>query len=236
MDELLLGKGTVAAEGLAARAAEISELIQKSFPQKPLSQVQTEFEATIKSAPATPNAAVAGLCSLVREQAALTIEDLKSLEMWLMIKVPEVSDGNNFGVDVQNFVLGELKALRAEVTAMLDCVSTYHGAKAAVLEKLVKPTTKTVDEESKTEKDGDKTTVKTSKTEKASSKEEPPLLDYVMQAAAIDAKEYHTCYLRLTDMRNAYVKVNLLYGKNKKRLTDPRGDGEGSRSNAMSMF
>ena len=100
--------------------------------------MQAEFEATIKAAPATPNAAVAGLCSLVREQAALTIEDLKGLEMWLMIKVPEVSDGNNFGVDVQNFVLGELKTLRTEVTAMLDCVSAYHGAKAAVLEKLVK--------------------------------------------------------------------------------------------------
>jgi hypothetical protein len=100
----------------------------------------------------------------------------------------------------------------------------------------VKPTTKTVDEESKTEKDGDKTTVKSSKTEKASSKEEPPLLDYVLQAAAVDAKEYYACYMRLTDIRNAYVKINLLYSKNKKRLADPRGDGEGSRSNSMSMF
>jgi len=236
MDEMLLAKGAATADALAARAAEISELMKNSFPQKALSQVQAEFEATIKSAPGTPNAAVAGLCSLVREQAAHTIEDLKSLEMWLLLKVPEVSDGNNFGVDVQNFVLGEIKTLRAEVAAMLDCGSTYHGAKAAILEKLVKPTTKTVDEESKTEKEGDKTTVKQSKTEKASSKEEPPLLDYVMQAAAVDVKEYHACFMRLTDMRNAYVKVNLLYSKNRKRLADPRGDGEGTRSNAMSMF
>jgi len=156
--------------------------------------------------------------------------------MWLFIKVPEVSDGNNFGVDVQNFVMTELKGLRTEITAMLDCVSAYHAAKAAVLEKVVKPKTKTVDEESKTETEGDKTTVKSSKTEKVASKEEPPLPDYVKQAAAIDVKEYHACYLRLTDIRNAYVKAHLLYSKNAKRLADPRGDGEGSRSNAMSMF
>jgi hypothetical protein len=118
MMEMLLAKGAATADTLDARAAELSELIQSSFPQKPLAQVQTEFEASIKASPATPNAAVAKLCSVVREQAALTIEDLKSLEMWLMIKVPEVSDGNNFGVDVQNFVLGELKALRTEVTAI----------------------------------------------------------------------------------------------------------------------
>ena len=29
--------------------------------------------------------------------------------MWLQIKTPEVADGNNFGVEVQAFVAGELK-------------------------------------------------------------------------------------------------------------------------------
>ena len=31
------------------------------------------------------------------------------MEMWLQIKTPEVADGNNFGVEVQAFVAGELK-------------------------------------------------------------------------------------------------------------------------------
>ena len=109
-------------------------------------------------------------------------------------------------------------------------------ARAAALEKVIKPVTKTVDDEAKTEKEGDKTTVKTTKTEKCSSKEEPPLADYVKQVAALDVKEYHASYLKLTDMRNAYFKTHLLMSKNKKRLADPRGDGEGARSNSMSMF
>merc|ERR1712146_461302 len=128
------------------------------------------------------------------------------------------------------FVLGELKAVRAEVVAMLGSVSDYHGTRAAALEKIVKPATKTVDEEAKTETEGDKTTVK------SSSKDEPPLADYVKQVAALDAKEYYAAYMKLTDLRNAYFKVHLLMSKNKKRLADPRGDGEGARSNSMSMF
>merc|ERR1712070_935237 len=122
------------------------------------------------------------------------------------------------------------------VAAMLSAVSDYHGARAAALEKIVRAPTKTVDEEAKTEKEGDKTTVKSSKTEKSSTKDEPPLADYVKQVAALDAKEYYACYLKLTDMRNAYFKAHMLMSKNKKRLADPRGDGEGSRANAMSMF
>jgi hypothetical protein len=31
------------------------------------------------------------------------------VEMWLQIKTPEVADGNNFGVEVQAYVAGELK-------------------------------------------------------------------------------------------------------------------------------
>merc|ERR1712196_301782 len=103
----------------------------------------------------------------------------------------------------------------AEILPMLSVVSDYHAARAAALEK---------------------TTVKSSKTEKSSSKEEPPLADYVKQVAALDVKEYHASYLKLTDMRNAYFKTHLLMSKNKKRLADPRGDGEGARSNSMSMF
>merc|ERR1712086_924319 len=133
-------------------------------------------------------------------------------------------------------VLEQLKALRTEVQAMLGCVSEYHAARAGILEKIVRPVTKTVDEESKNEKDGDKATTKSSKTEKTSSKEEAPLPDKVKELAAVDVKEYHACYLKLTDIRNAYFKAHLMMSKNKKRLTDPRGDGEGARSNSMSMF
>ena len=62
-----------------------------NFPSKSLAQAQTEFEALVASSPGAVNAGVAELSALVVDQAALTIEDLKCLEMWLLLKTPEVS-------------------------------------------------------------------------------------------------------------------------------------------------
>lgn len=234
MDEVLLAEGEQAAAKLAPRTLEIQELIAANFAPKTLSQVQAEFEGQVTTG--AVNEHVAKLAALVRDQAVMTIEDFKALEMWIHIKVPEASDGNNFGVDVQVFVLGEMKKIRDEIAAMLDGVSDYHKKRAEGLEKIVRPTSVTTDSEKKKETEGDKVVLKESTTEKSSSKVEAPLADYIKHLAALDAKEYHACYARLTDLRNAYVKAHLMMSKNKKRLSDPRGDGEGARSNAMTMF
>lgn len=49
-------------------------------------------------------------------------------------------------------------------------------------------------------------------------------------------QEYHACYSKLVDVRNLYVKADLAVKKNAKRLTDPRGEGDGSGRNYSSMF
>ena len=52
---------------------------------------------------------------LVREQAAISIENFKAAEMWIQLKVPACSDGNNFGVSIvmeaKKMVADEKKAL-----------------------------------------------------------------------------------------------------------------------------
>jgi len=231
--------GETAMEKLPARASEIQALISQ-FAAKTLTQVSAEFEAAVASG--VVNAEVTKLSALVRDQAAQTIEDLKAIDMWLACKMPEVSDGNNFGVDVQVHVTEQLAKLRAECVAMLDAASTYHKTRSEGLEgKVVQvPTTSTdtMKEASKVTggKDGptDTKTEKTTAVEKTTAK--APLPDQIKYVAELDTKEYHACYLRLTDLRNIYVKSSMIVGKNKKRLADPRGDGDGSRSNAMSMF
>ena len=236
MDEALLSLGEEAMAKMGGRAAELQQLIESNFSAVPLASVEAEFSKALAKAPTVVNDKVAKLGALVREQAALTIEDLKAAEMWLILKTPEVSDGNNFGVDVQEFVYKQLKELKAEAAVMLDAVGAYHAARAAVVEKVVKVPSKTVDEESKTETDDGKTVKKSSKVEKTSTAVATPLPDYVAQVAAIDTKEYHACYGKLVDLRNTYIKAGLVLVKNKKRLADPRGDGEGTRSNVMTMF
>jgi len=230
----MLRSGEAAIGNLAVRAGEVQALITANFPAKSLADVQTAFEGAGVSG--APNAEVLKVGALVREQAAAAIEDFKAAEMWLFIKTPEVSDGNNFGVEVQAYVLGELVKARTEITGMIDTVHAYHLLRGATLEKIVKTPSKSTDEETKVEKDGDKTTNKSTKTSKTSASESAPLADYVKYTAALDTKEYHSCYCKLVDLRNAYVKASLIMGKNAKRLADPRGDNEGQSANYSSMY
>ncbi len=110
MEEQLLRTGEEAIAKLAGRAAEVHALVSANFAPKSLADVQASFEAVFASgAPGAINAEVVKVGTLVREQAAQAVEDLKAVEMWLQIKTPEVADGNNFGVEVQAFVAGELK-------------------------------------------------------------------------------------------------------------------------------
>jgi len=233
MEEQLLQTGEEAISKLSGRAAEVHGLVSANFAPKSLADVQASFE---KLTPGAVNAEVVKVGTLVREQAAQAVEDLKAVEMWLQIKTPEVADGNNFGVEVQAFVAGELKAMRTELLGMVDGLSAYHLLRAATVEKVVKTPSKSTDEESKVEVEGDKTTNKSSKTTKTSATEAAPLPDYLKYIAALDAKEYHACYSKLVDVRNTYVKADLAVKKNAKRLTDPRGEGDGSGRNYSSMF
>jgi len=240
MEEKCLSLGTETIGNLGGRATELDGLIATSFAPKTLSQVEEEVTTYVQklAKPSMTNEVVAKLLAVMRDQAAQAIDEFKAVEMWIHCSTPEVSDGNNFGVDVQVYVLEQLKKLRDECTPMLDAPAAYHAARGASLEKLVP--SKTAEQSSEEEKkaggkDGESKTTSVKTSTKESSKPEP-LVDYVKHLTAIDTKEYHACYVRLNDIRNAYIRANLLMSRNKKKLADPRGDGGGSRSNAMSMF
>jgi len=237
MEQQLLQTGEETISKLAGRAAEVQGLVSANFAAKSLADVQASFEAAFASgAPGAVNAEVVKVHTIVREQAAQAVEDLKAVEMWLQIKTPEIADGNNFGVEVQAFVAGELKAMRTEMLGLVDGLSAYHLLRGTTVEKVTKAPSKSTDEETKVAVEGDKTTNSSTKTTKTSASESAPLPDYVKYIAALDAKEYHACYSKLVDVRNTYVKANLALSKNSKKLNDPRGEGDGSGQNYSSMF
>merc|ERR1719408_984063 len=169
MDKFNPGEDTY--KSLGARAESIQTILNQ-FPKKTLEVVQGEFEAANLATPGAVNESVAKLSVTVRDNAAAAIEDLKALDLWLHFKIPEMSDGNNFGVDVQLAVVKEVATLKAELLAMLDAVGTYHQSRAGCLEKIVRPTSTTKDVEKQTTaekgaKDGDKSTSKETTTEKS---------------------------------------------------------------------
>lgn len=220
---------------LAARSSELSELLAAKFTHTNLEAAAVEFEANIDPDGGI-NSVVSALATLVREEAAKSIDDFKQAEMWIALKAPSISDGNNFGVDVQNYVAAELKTMRHAMQIMIDGASNYHWQRGNALEKSAKSGEQMTEESESTEKDGDKVTTKRNKATKSSSKLPPQLADYRRYTAALDVKQYHAAYSQLTDLRNCYIKARVLFEKNHKRLLDPRGDGEGGDRGVMSMF
>lgn len=183
------------------------------------------------------NAKVTALGDLVREEAAVAVGLFRAAEMWLRLKAPTVSDGNNFGVDVQNYVLGELQSMRGGMEAMVIASRDYHWSRGNGLEKLLGDDKKESMTSEVKEVEGDKTVVKSSTASKTMLCSPPGYPDYKAYVLSLDVKQYHAAFGFLTDMKNNYLKAHVLFAKNMKRLSDPRGDGEDGRSaHSMSMF
>jgi proteasome activator subunit 2 (PA28 beta) len=63
---------------------------------------------------------------------------VSAIKLFVQLNVPRIEDGNNFGVGVQEEVLGELN--RAEDTSfnMLESMTKYHMARAKLISKMTK--------------------------------------------------------------------------------------------------
>merc|ERR1719152_913719 len=94
------------------------------------------MKPSVEAARGSVNQKVAELSSLVREEAAVAAAQFRAAEMWIRLKAPAVSDGNNFGVDVQNYVLGELQAMRTGMETMVVCGRDYYWTRGQGLDKL----------------------------------------------------------------------------------------------------
>jgi hypothetical protein len=235
---LMTGEETIAS--FLARADALGQVIAGTFPDKPLDAVEAEMAGLVtigSNGKPGSNAVVTKLVALVRAHSAMAQADFKKAEMWLYLKQPSISDGNNFGVDVQNYVLEQLKGMRESLTTMVNCVADYHWQRASGLDKLPGEKKEETTSSESTDVEGDKTTKKASNGSKTTATMSAPVEDYVKYVAALDTKQYHSAFCQLTDLQNCYIKAHVLFERNAKRLRDPRGEGSsGDRGNVMSMF
>jgi len=239
--DAMLEEGAQAVAALPTHASRIAGLLGTHFPAQTLEAVHNLMKPSVDQAKGGVNAKVAELSSLVREEAAVAAAQFRACEMWIRLKAPAVSDGNNFGVDVQNYVLGELQAMRSSMESMVVSGRDYYWARGQGLEKLFgddKATTSSK-EDKVSEKDGDKVSEKlsTSKSSSSTTSKPPAYPDYHEYVVCLDVRQYHLVFNHLTDMRNNYLKAHVLFAKNIKKLSDPRGEGgDGRGGNVMSMF
>merc|ERR1711904_235943 len=74
-----------------------------------------------------------------REELAALVETLLEVEAWLSLSIPAVSDGNNFGVEIQEHMLKMLVAKKDSTKAMLDGLNKYFTDRGDLWGKAIFP-------------------------------------------------------------------------------------------------
>ncbi|CAB4036779.1 Proteasome activator complex subunit 3 [Paramuricea clavata] len=66
------------------------------------------------------------------------MENCNSVKTWIQLLIPRIEDGNNFGVSIQEDILGEVTRIEAEAASFLDQISRYFITRGKVVSKVVK--------------------------------------------------------------------------------------------------
>jgi len=173
-----------------------------------------------------------------REELAALVETLLQLETWLTLSIPTVSDGNNFGVEIQEFVVKMLIAKKDAAKALLDGLNGYHTARADMWGKAVFPVSvkKTSSQGEKSSSGGEKDT-----NEKSTSKDEATShsmvhTDALVAIAGLDTQHYFNLKMIFNEMFKTYAVVHDSIKKNMQKLKNPRGEESRGGGGGISMF
>merc|ERR1712232_398407 len=154
--------------------------------------------------------------------------------------VPQMEDGNNFGVSVQMVVSKHLKSIRDGSVERMKSLSKCYSERADAMDKIgAKTATVSVTKTSTTSsttggKDGDEN--KTSNTEVTENKESGSLQPddaRVKHVISIDVFWYYELRATLNALIASYLTIFDNMDKNAEKLTCPKGSGGNGISMAM---
>eukprot|EP00948_MAST-09A_sp_MAST-9A-sp1_P004055 g4055.t1 len=120
---------------------EANEIINKSFPDK-IMQLTKLYESLKGIASESGVFSTEGVTSsaLLFTKINFEIIDLcyilDSLELWLQLKIPKISDGGNFGVEIQEEVLAMLHNGKRSGMSVLDAITKYYFQRGHMLSEL----------------------------------------------------------------------------------------------------
>ncbi|CAI5444707.1 unnamed protein product [Caenorhabditis angaria] len=81
---------------------------------------------------------LAKLMDEVRPKLREAVEMTNTVKMWITLLIPRIEDGNNFGVGIQEEVLGEVRNVESEAASFLDQMSRYFTSRGKLITKIAK--------------------------------------------------------------------------------------------------
>ena len=109
--------------GIDGRVSALSE--------RSLADVEASYRGSITAGNPAVNAELAELLTYVRSEAAACVLNLRKIERFIVLHVPKVEDGNNFGVAIQMETNKMVQVQGLAVKALLDKLPDYHKDRAA---------------------------------------------------------------------------------------------------------
>ncbi|KAL5238867.1 hypothetical protein ACI65C_006277 [Semiaphis heraclei] len=84
------------------------------------------------------NKHIVDITKIIKTNVKQLAEDTNALKMWVLLLIPKIEDGNNFGVSVQEVTLAKIQQFEKEATNYLEKISRYHASRGKLITKVCK--------------------------------------------------------------------------------------------------
>eukprot|EP01082_Thalassiosira_pseudonana_P012682 g11441.t1 g11441 contig5:866206-866985(-) len=227
--------------GPATLADLTSILASAPHSASSLSDAESAFAALLASSSSVEqtNATVDTLYNSVRSALSTGVSQIRTLERFVMLHIPQMEDGNNFGVTVQMMFGKLLKEEREKMEKALGDSSKYYEKRADAVDKFThlpktstSETTSTSSSTATGGKEGDESktsssTVKETKVTTPVDTSGMPNVHRVKALAALDAQMYMELMGALQSTVDGWCVILDNLEKNWEKLENPRGKGYG---------
>eukprot|EP00658_Telonema_sp_P-2_P000773 TRINITY_DN10279_c0_g1_i1.p1 TRINITY_DN10279_c0_g1~~TRINITY_DN10279_c0_g1_i1.p1 ORF type:complete len:279 (-),score=91.11 TRINITY_DN10279_c0_g1_i1:336-1172(-) len=224
---------------IPAKIGALDQAVASKF-SKSLAEVESFCRDAVKAKLAEEkpsetglNADITEMSSFARAELATSMDTLRSLELWLHLSVPQISDGNNFGVEIQEHIIKRVEAAKVAAKTQFDGLKSYHSDRAGAWEKSVfaSTTKQSWSEDAKQTTGGEKPEETTTNSSSVNKTANLVSNDAIENIVAIDVAHYFNLRAAVLETIKLYAVTLDLVVKNKDKLADPRGE-----DNQYSMF
>jgi len=225
--------------GITTLDALTSSLIAMPYKgNDAMSQAESAFVATFGEGEVEKaNVVVDAAYKVTRDALCMGSENIRVLERFVGLHIPQMEDGNNFGVGVQMTMAKLLKEEREKMERSLGETSKYYSSRADAIDKfshLPKISSTETKSTSKSNGTGGKDGAEKKESTSSSNEEKTSTSDggkinvhRVKALAALDAQIYIDLVSALHTMLDGYVVILDNLAKNWDKLENPRGKGYG---------
>lgn len=218
-----------------ATVEEMQKVYSELFPPSKLSDASNAF---VGSATAATNEPVARAVKTTLDQVSEVNTMFDKLDLFIILHVPKIEDGGNFGVGVQLDLVKKLSEMKETSNKSIEALLGYESARADALGKLNLPslTSSVKKSTSATTTDGkkeEKISESTEENQNSTASSGPAYESRVASVVAVDTLYYSKARGILSQTIISVVAVMDFMDKNKDKLTEPKGK---SGSSNFSMY